>query len=87
MGELRAFMFEFVYRNPVAKGEEGKARSCSAASLNTKTTPAEPDKLPPEFQDIRMEEGVERAVCDYICRHDRRFTRWSASTRPSFRKS
>ena len=26
----------------------------------------EPDKLPPEFQDIRMEEGVERAVCDYI---------------------
>lgn len=31
MGELRAFMFEFVYRNPVAKGEEGKVRSCSAA--------------------------------------------------------
>ncbi len=26
MGELRAFMFEFVYRNPVAKGEEGKAQ-------------------------------------------------------------
>ena len=26
----------------------------------------EPDKLPPEYQDIRYEEGVERAVCDYI---------------------
>ena len=25
-----------------------------------------PDKLPPEYQDIRYEEGVERAVCDYI---------------------
>ena len=26
----------------------------------------DPDKLPPEYQDIRVEEGVERAVCDYI---------------------
>ena len=23
-------------------------------------------QLPPEYQDIRYEEGVERAVCDYI---------------------
>ena len=26
----------------------------------------EPDKLPPDFQDIRFREGVDRAVCDYI---------------------
>ena len=27
---------------------------------------SDPDRLPPEFQDIREREGVERAVCDYI---------------------
>ena len=27
---------------------------------------ADPDKLPPEFQAIRVREGLERAVCDYI---------------------
>ena len=26
----------------------------------------DPDRLPPEFQDIREREGVDRAVCDYI---------------------
>ena len=26
----------------------------------------DPDMLPPEFQDIRERESVERAVCDYI---------------------
>ena len=25
-----------------------------------------PDELPSDFQDIRAEEGAERAVCDYI---------------------
>ena len=25
-----------------------------------------PDELPDDFQDIRAEEGVDRAVCDYI---------------------
>ena len=64
MGELRAFMFEFVYRNPVAKGEEGKAQELLRRLFDYYRR--EPDKLPPEFQDIRMEEGVERAVCDYI---------------------
>ena len=27
---------------------------------------ANPDKLPPEFQDIYAKEGIDRAVCDYI---------------------
>ena len=26
----------------------------------------QPDELPAEYQDIRVKEGVERAVCDYI---------------------
>ena len=82
MGELRAFMFEFVYRNPVAKGEEGKAQELLRRLFDYYRR--EPDKLPPEFQDIRMEEGVERAVCDYIAGMTTS-TRWSASTRRSFR--
>ena len=47
------------------RGRRGRPRSCSAAPL-LEYYRREPDKLPPEFQDIRMEEGVERAVCDYI---------------------
>ena len=31
----------------------------------------DPDALPADFQEIRLEEGVDRAVCDYIAKHDR----------------
>ncbi|MBS1385026.1 MAG: deoxyguanosinetriphosphate triphosphohydrolase [Flavonifractor sp.] len=64
MHELREFMFEYVYRNPVAKGEEGKAQDMLRRLFEYYR--ADPDKLPPEFQEIRMEESPERAVCDYI---------------------
>ena len=64
MLDLREFMFEFVYHNPVAKGEEGKAQDLIRRLFEAYR--ADPDKLPPEFQDIREKEGVERAVCDYI---------------------
>ena len=64
MHELREFMFEAVYRNPVAKGEESKAQDMLRRLFEYYV--GDPDKLPPEFQEIRMEEGVERAVCDYI---------------------
>ena len=64
MHELREFMFEYVYRNPVAKGEEGKAQDMIRRLFEFYVK--DPDKLPPEYQDIRVEEGVERAVCDYI---------------------
>ena len=64
MGELRAFMFEFVYRNPVAKGEEGKAQELLRRLFDYYRR--EPDALPADFQEIRLEEGVDRAVCDYI---------------------
>lgn len=64
MGDLRSFMFDAVYRNPVAKGEESKAQDL-IRSLFEYYVKA-PDKLPPDFQDIRVLEGVERAVCDYI---------------------
>ena len=64
MNELREFMFEYVYRSPVAKGEEGKAQDMIRRLVEYDVK--DPDKLPPEYQDIRVEEGVERAVCDYI---------------------
>ena len=64
MAKLRAFMFDAVYRNPVAKGEESKAQAMIARLFEYYQK--DPDKLPPDFQDIRMREGVDRAVCDYI---------------------
>ena len=64
MMDLREFMFESVYRNPVAKGEEGKAQDMIRRLFDYYM--ADPDKLAPEFQEIRIEEGTERAVCDYI---------------------
>ena len=64
MHELREFMFEAVYRNPVAKGEEGKAQDMLRRLFEAYVK--DPDRLPSEYQTIRVEEGVERAVCDYI---------------------
>ncbi len=64
MAELKDFMFEAVYLNPLAKGEEGKAEDmiCLLFDYYEKHT----DKLPPEYQDILLREGTHRAVVDYI---------------------
>ena len=64
MARLRQFMFEAVYYNPVAKGEESKAQDMIAKLFTFYQK--DPDRLPPDFQDIRAREGVDRAVCDYI---------------------
>ena len=64
MAKLRAFMFEAVYRNPRAKGEESKAQEMIARLFEYYQK--NPDQLPPDYQDIRLREGVDRAVCDYI---------------------
>ena len=61
---LKEFMFDSVYTNPLAKGEEGKAQEMLAMLFEHYQN--HPDDLPPDFQSIRAEEGVERAVCDYI---------------------
>lgn len=64
MAELKEFMFQSVYFNPLAKGEEGKAEDmiCLLYDYYVKHT----DKLPPEYQDILVREGASRAVVDYI---------------------
>ena len=64
MGELKEFMFESVYRNPVAKGEEGKAQALLRQLFEYYLERT--DLLPDEFQDIVVREGAGRAVCDYI---------------------
>ena len=61
---LKEFMFESVYTNPIAKGEESKAQEILEMLFQYYCK--NPDELPGDFQMIRAEEGVERAVCDYI---------------------
>ena len=62
--ELREFMFERVYRNPVAKGEESKAREMLKRLYEYYYT--HPEALPEDFQPQMSLEGMERTVCDYI---------------------
>ena len=64
MQTLRTFMFESVYTSPLAKGEEGKAQDMLRRLFEYYKK--NPDELPDDFQTIRVEEGVDRAVCDYI---------------------
>ncbi len=64
MDEFRSFLFEAVYRNPVAKGEESKVEGILAALYEAYRR--DPGRLPPDYRRVAEEEGTERAVCDYI---------------------
>lgn len=64
MQQLRAFMFDAVYQNPVAKGEEHKAQDIIRRLFVFYQT--NPSELPSDFQEIRERDGIDRAVCDYI---------------------
>lgn len=67
---LRAFLFESVYTNPIAKGEEGKARGLIAALFGYFVE--HPEKMPDLYRRIAEEEGAPRSACDYIsCMTDR----------------
>lgn len=62
--KLNTFMFEHVYLNPVCKSEEKKAdkliKTLFAYFCENES------ELPGEYKRIAAEEGVGRAVCDYI---------------------
>ncbi len=62
--DLRAFMFEKVYRNPVAKGEESKAKEmlCRLYDYYIRR----PEAMPADFLPQLSFDGMERTVCDYI---------------------
>lgn len=62
--DLRSFMFERVYRNPVAKGEESKAKDMLRRLYEYYY--AHPEAIPQEFQPQLSLDGMERTVCDYI---------------------
>ncbi len=62
--KLKAFMYEAVYLNPVAKGEERKINGLVEQMFTYFVS--HPDILPPEYAAIRETDGTERAVCDYI---------------------
>lgn len=62
--DLRSFMFANVYRNPVAKGEEKKAREMLHRMFEYYLR--HPEKLPEDFHPQLSFDGMERTVCDYI---------------------
>lgn len=62
--DLRSFMFEKVYRNPVAKGEESKAKDMLQRMFEYYVN--HPEAMPEDFQPQLSFEGIERTVCDYI---------------------
>ena len=62
--DLRAFMFEKVYRNPIAKGEERKAKDVLKRLFDYYFT--HPEALPEDFQPQLSFDGMERTVCDYV---------------------
>ena len=62
--DLRAFMFERVYYNPVAKGEERKAKAMLIRLFEYYVK--HPEALPEDFHPQLSFDGMERTVCDYI---------------------
>ena len=64
LDDLRSFMFEHVYRNPVAKGEESKAKEMLQRMYRFYFE--HPEALPADFQPQLSFDGMERTVCDYI---------------------
>lgn len=58
------FMYANVYKNPVAKGEESKVGNIIGGIWEYYVN--HPDKLPDDYRAIANEDGLERAVSDYV---------------------
>ena len=61
---LRRFMFENVYLNPEAKGEEAKAKALIKQLYEYYL--ADPQEMPEDYRRIMEEDGRERAVADFL---------------------
>lgn len=68
---LREFMYENVYINPIAKGEEGKAREILVRLFEYYVK--NPDKMPSLYYGNIKNEPVERCVCDFVSAMTDRF--------------
>lgn len=66
MQEMRKFMFENVYQNPIAKSEEGKAEMLMESLYDYYLTHL--DKIPKETLELMERDGTpkEQIVCDYV---------------------
>ena len=64
MNDLRSFLFETVYLNPVAKSEETKAKALLASLFEYFVK--HPEKMPKLYVRNLENDSVERCVCDYI---------------------
>ena len=65
MGALRTFMFERVYKNPIAKSEEGKAEMLMETLYQHFLKHL--DDLPEEYLNLlSVGEPREKVVCDYV---------------------
>ena len=62
--ELRNFMFEYVYTNPVAKGQESKAEALIEKLYEYYFK--NPDRLPEFYRGLMESFPKERVICDYI---------------------
>ena len=62
--EFHNFMYDAVYRNPTAKGEESKVKGILSGIFEYYVR--NPEHLSGEFRRIAAEDGLERAVCDYV---------------------
>jgi deoxyguanosinetriphosphate triphosphohydrolase, putative len=72
MTDMRQFMFENVYENPVAKSEEGKAERLTETLYQYYMKHI--GQMPEEFLDLLSEgEPREQVVCDYIAAMTDRF--------------
>ena len=66
MQEMRSFMFENVYQNPIAKSEEGKAEMLMESLYHYYLKHL--DMIPRETLDLMERDGTpkEQIVCDYV---------------------
>ncbi len=71
MNKLRSFLFQAVYTNPVAKGEETKVEDMLEKMYEYFVK--HPEKLSAEDKKRLDSDGVERVVCDYIAGMTDRF--------------
>ncbi len=62
--DFHNFMYDAVYRNPTAKGEESKVEGILGGIFEYYV--AHPDLLPEEYAEIAHADGLRRAVCDYV---------------------
>ena len=62
--ELRAFLFANVYKNPIAKGEEGKAKEMLARLFDYYVK--RPEEMPELYRSNLDSDPVERCVCDFL---------------------